>query len=377
MELIVAIIIALVIYAIQVKLYRELWNEHLNVTLRFQDSVIRAGEESSLIEVVHNNKSLPMPVFHVKFSCSKSFVFEDMENSYITDSYHRNDVFSILGYQRITRTLNFTAQQRGYYELAFVHLLTRDFFLLNRFAEKIENETAITILPKRRKEEMVDIAFQSIYGDFVNPHSLLEDPFSFRGIREYDRRDSFHKINWKATAKTGDLMVNVYDHASEQQVCILFNLETNTMIHVEELQEVAIEIVGTLVEKFVDKAVSVSFQSNGVDILSQEYSALEMGCSNQHILAMDMVLARIGENAGLDYFLELLEKEKDKQDRSISYVIVSSYCKENMMRVVDDMRNCGLAVHMICPYFDIQRYEQVRPYVHGVEIKLEKSATDE
>lgn len=376
MELIVAIVIALVIYAIQVKLYRELWNEHLHVTLRFKDQMIRAGEDSSLIEVIHNNKALPMPVFHVKFSCSKSFVFEDMENAYVTDSYHRNDVFSILGYQRITRTLNFTAQQRGYYELAFVHLLTRDFFLLNRFAEKIENETSIIVLPKRRQEEMVDIAFQSIYGDYINPHSLLEDPYSFRGIREYNQRDSFRKINWKATAKTGDLMVNVYDHASEQQVCILLNMETNTMIHMDELKEIAIEIVGTLVEKFVQKAVSVSFRSNGIDVLNKEYSALEMGCSNQHVLAMDQVLARIGEDAGLDVFLELLHREKEKQDRSITYVIVSSYCKENMMQVVDSMRNCGMAVHMICPYFDIQRYEQVRPYVHGVEIKLEKSTSE-
>ena len=36
----------------------------------------------------------------------------------------------------------------------------------------------------------------------------MEDPFEYRGIREYQPYDDMRSVNWKATAKTGDLKVN-------------------------------------------------------------------------------------------------------------------------------------------------------------------------
>ena len=52
---------------------------------------------------------------------------------------------------------------------------------------------------------------------------------------------------------------------------------------------------------------------------------------------------------------------------------VSPYYKEDLMKMLDQLQRSTGAVSMLCPYFDIQRYERVRPYIHDVEIKLEKA----
>ena len=80
MQLIIAITVAIFIFIWQKSLYNRMWDEGLKVDIRFKDSYINAGEGSSLYEVINNNKLLPLPVFHVKFSVDKSFLFDNHPN---------------------------------------------------------------------------------------------------------------------------------------------------------------------------------------------------------------------------------------------------------------------------------------------------------
>lgn len=370
MELIVAIAIAVVIYSVQTMIYRRLWDQNLTVAIRFEDECIMAGSSTSLLEVINNAKFLPMAVFHVKFSCSKTFCFDDRDNAVITDAYHRNDVFSVMGNQKISRRLTFRAERRGYYEITSFHILTRDFFLSNRFAKIMDNHTHIYVLPKKRQDDAFMVMVQNILGEILNHRSLLEDPYTFRGIRDYDRSDNIRSINWKATAKTNELMVNIHDRASEQQVKLLLNLETNTMIKTEEMQEIAIELTSTIAQKLIEERLPVSLASNGLDVITGEYGTVESGCTYNHMLAIDRYLARISASGGMEPFLTLVEEELKHRDAGISYIIISPYFKKDLMELLDNMVANGIYVQMLVPYYDIQQLENRRPYVHELEVKL-------
>lgn len=370
MELIVAITIAIVIYTVQTMLYRRLWDRNLTVTIRFEDECVMAGSKTSLVEVINNAKFLPMAVFHVKFSCSKSFQFDDRDNAVVTDAYHRNDVFSVLGNQKISRKLTFIPERRGYYEINSFHILTRDFFLSGRFAKLVDNDTYIYVLPGKRQEEELEVWFQNILGEILNRRSLLEDPYTFRGIREYDRSDNMRSINWKATARINELMVNTHERTSEQRVKLLLNLETNTMIKVESMQELAIELTSTLAQKFIEEKLPVSLSSNGLDVITGEYGTVDFGCTYNHMLTMDRYLARISTGDGIKGFLELVQEALEEKDSNISYVIISPYCKKDLIEMLDQMTEHGTCVQMLVPYYDIQQPEYKRPYIHNLEVKL-------
>ncbi len=113
MQLILAVFIGIIIYAVQSRLYRKLWDYRLDVELSFNEEYVTAGGSGTLTESVTNAKKLPLPIVHVKFSAPKSFTFEDAKNSSVTDHYHRNDVYSVMGTQRIKRTFAFRAGKRG------------------------------------------------------------------------------------------------------------------------------------------------------------------------------------------------------------------------------------------------------------------------
>ena len=93
---------------------------------------------------------------------------------------------------------------------------------------------------------------------YLNP-----DIFEFRGIREYDTHDTMNMINWKASARTGQLMVNQYKETMCQSVCILANVEPEGMLKQELLSETTISMASGLAQYLISQKINVSLISNG------------------------------------------------------------------------------------------------------------------
>ena len=96
MILIIAFICALVLMAIQRFIYARFWSKGLSVETTYKYTELEAGESNELIEIITNNKRLPLPMLHVKFDTPKSFVFENEANSSVSDNYYRDDVFTVM-----------------------------------------------------------------------------------------------------------------------------------------------------------------------------------------------------------------------------------------------------------------------------------------
>lgn len=370
MNIIIAIIIFMILYLAQQKLYQRFWNRNLQIDVRFVEKYVQAGDVTWLIEVINNAKLLPLTVFHVKFSTSKTFQFDEQENAQITDAYYRNDAFSVLGNQKITRKLEFQTTKRGFYTIQALNIIARDFFLSKRFVKMLPNDSVLYVFPKKRNEQSLYALFQTMYGEIETRSSILEDPFVFRGIRDYCTTDSMRWINWKATARMDELMVNLYQHTAEQKVKILLNLETNTMLRTEDISEICISVASTASEYFLQKHIPVMIASNGRDIITKELGNVEYGSALDHQISIDQYLARIYENAGLDAFFKLIDQEIREVSQDVTYLIISSYRKEDLIMKLDDMVEQKSSVFMLSPYFDIEKSELDRAYIHGLEVKF-------
>lgn len=368
MEIIIAIIIFAITYLLQQKLYTKLWDKDLKVDIRFHEEYVRAGEKAVLIEVINNAKLLPLTMFHVKFSTSRTFIFQDSENAQVTDFYHRNDVFSIMGNQKVTRKLEFQTTKRGFYEITAVNIIARDFFLSKRYARLLSNESALYVFPEKRSEECLYALFQTMLGEIVSKKSMIEDPFSFRGIREYGTTDSMRKINWKATARKDELMVNLYHHTAEQKVKILLNLEPNALIKTDFIMELCISIASTAAEYFVGNEIPVMLKSNGRDLITKEIGSIDFGSARNHQISIDQYLARIKENTGLNVFLDIINSEVRENTQDVTYLVISSYRKEELLAKLDYMVEQGASVYMISPFFDIEKDIEHRDYIYDMEM---------
>lgn len=370
MRIVIAVAIAAIIYVLQNMLYSKLWDRELKADIFFSRPYVECGERAKLFEVISNRKRLPLPVLHVKFSAPRSFVFDDAVNASVTDLYYRNDAFSVMGGQKITRTLEFKTEKRGYYIIENINLTAKNLFMTGTFAKTVHPMTRFFVFPKKYNSIKFNVLMKHIMGDIETRLHIAEDPYTFRGIREYSSQDTMSRINWKASAKTGNLMVNMYNQTAYCKVKIMLNLDTNIMLKAEYIKELSIELAGSVAKKLIDKAMPVMLITNGMDVSGQELGVYSEGASESHLITIDKQLACISGNLTVERFIELVDAELQKKEDNTAYIIISSYHKRNLMERLDKMMAEGMNVNMVVPYYDSFAPDVSRSYIYGWEVTL-------
>ena len=352
MRLVVALLIVIIVYSLQKLIYSKYWNKGLDVTMNFGDEFVREGESSSLVEVISNDKRLPLPIIQVKFEITRTFLFSEDDNSAVTDYYYRSDFFSMGAYRKITRRYEFICSKRGCYHMNDMDIIGRDFLITNKFIETIKHSEHICVLPRRVRDKEIPRRVIDMIGELVKVSSLYEDPFEFRGIREYQSYDSMHSINWNASARSGSLMVNQYSGTYTRKVVLLLNTEKSGMIGAQKLLEDSISICSTLALKLIGEHIPVAFATNAEDVLSGGCAAVNAGADNAHIHTIDMTLARVDAEKMACDFSDIMKKYIEEKSSPVEYWIVSSYRRNDLLNEFDDYREKGYKVRMIIPELD-------------------------
>ena len=64
------------------------------------------------------------------------------------------------------------------------------------------------VYPRQVDTARIQMICRAVSGMVLSRNRLYEDPFEFSGIRDYRKEDPMNRINWKSSARMGDLMVN-------------------------------------------------------------------------------------------------------------------------------------------------------------------------
>ena len=141
-------------------------------------------------------------------------------SNYAAVSFRRNESI-ILNYE-IKCTL------RGRYHLGPLHIRIRDFLGLFYREETIEVPSVITILPRWEDIKSMRIRGGKQLG--VIPSTSLGIGTEFHGLREYKTGDPFKQINWKASARWNQLIINEYEKEKRRDAIILIDRRGNQNI---------------------------------------------------------------------------------------------------------------------------------------------------
>lgn len=349
MTIIIIGIVAALLYCLQQVIYAKNWGKNLKVSLKFCNDHIIEGERSSLAEIIENRKALPLTMLKVKFSCSRELVFYDMEGSSVTDLYYRNDVFVVMPYQKITRTLDFCGKKRGYYNILGIDLVASDLFLQKENVRYDETDTWFYIYPKPyTKQEFVQVLMQ-LNGEVIAKRHMIEDPFEYRGIREYQTYDDVKSINWKATAKTGDFMVNEKNFTSVNNVRIFINLEDRGVLRKEDMVEISIQMAAGLVENFLDLGMQVSLFCNSKDLITKEPLAIAENAGSGQANVINRGLARLDTGNDALPFAQLFRDKVMEEKKSNITLFLSPNGYEDFQELLLDYQETGKEYYWIYP----------------------------
>lgn len=316
MTIIILGAVALALYFLQIRIFRLYWDRNLTASIMFESNTMQEGERGWLREVIENRKRLPLPMLKVKFRCSRQLRFLDSDNTAVTDFFYRNDIFTVMPYKKITRRLEFTAGKRGYYNINRIDLIGADLFLSREMHKQLEIDTVCTVYPRPLEREVVISALRQVQGELASRRQYIEDPFEYRGIREYQPYDELKNVNWKATAKTGELKVNERGYTTRQAVRIFLNLTDDGVLKHEDAVEDTIRLCVNLCMELLVMGCRVAVYANSVDCITGEVLRLEANTGKAHMEAILRGLARLDTSKKTEDFKEkfspLLNEGKDK-----------------------------------------------------------------
>lgn len=347
MIIVIAVIMAVLVFYGEQKYFRKHWDKGLTVDLRFCERGVNAGERCRLEETISNEKRMPLPSLQVKFKTSAAFLFEQDGNASVTDYYYRTDLFAVGGRRRITRTLEFVPSRRGYYVLDSFDVLVRDFLYTMTCSQRGTGETCLYVYPYKRDVSRFDILYRRMQGELLARKALEEDPFAFRGMREYRPTDSMRQINWKSTAKTGKLLVNMYESSYDQEICILLDGSCRYEAHKKEMQEMAISLASSVAAEMLRKGVPVSLQSNMADILTGDPINCQTGNTAHHMDLLDRQLALADAGKLICSFGTLLQGIGSHGKSARCYLVITPDMTEELLELVEQKREEGEAVYGI------------------------------
>jgi len=373
MKLLIAFVIAAVIFVMQYLIYRRFWNKNLEVKVLFDREMLYEGEENILKEIIMNRKYLPIPILQIKFSITRTFLFEKQENTKVTDRYYRNEFFTVMPLQKITRTYPFVCSHRGYFHMDNMDIICRSFFMDDKMMETVNHEASVCVLPRHIGHKEIPSNVNNLLGEIEKNIHINEDPFTFAGIRDYQPYDNIHSINWKSTARYGSLQVNTFNTTFSKKIVLLLNIEANSMQYAQEIDEWAIRIAAHLSSYYITEHIPVALYTNGIDISVEqnfgekagrrkpsEMSPLEMNCpaveagaDMAHIRTIEIALARLNTALAPASFVKLLDERVVVGKEPVEYIIISNYRKKDIIDKYEALKGAGYSIHFIIPEFKI------------------------
>lgn len=119
-----------------------------------------------------------------------------------------------------------TFNVRGYYQIGPTFVETGDVFGLHRRHRVFTEPAFVLVLPRILPLSKYEFASQRPIGEVRLANRLFEDPTRTAGVRPYQVGDPLQRVHWRATARTGELHVRVYEPTSLAGATLLIDFHT-------------------------------------------------------------------------------------------------------------------------------------------------------
>ena len=208
------------------------WSKHLfdRVTLTRTPSERRTfiGEEIGVDVELTNQKPLPLPWYEWRLALGEPLPVEGEHLGAAAVPglkwLHRRG--SLGWYQRHRWKFTLRPTERGYHQFGPATIKSAD--LLGALPRTIDDGVRENIVVFPRVLPLQDLGLPSDrpFGERKGGNRVFEDPLRIAGLREFRPGDPLRRIDWKATARSGELRSRVYEPSATQQVYLLVNIDT-------------------------------------------------------------------------------------------------------------------------------------------------------
>lgn len=356
--------IALLVMATQALIYRLASRKRLDYAAWFAVGSAYVGDSLELVEQISNRKWLPLPWVRLESSFDLSLQFAGHQDVRIArgQQYHQfhRSVFSLPMMTRITRRHPITCTQRGVYQLTGTVMTVGDLLGSREVSQHVALNSELVVYPAVLRLDALPWPAHRWLGEVLVRRWVVDDPFYTSGSRAYIAGDSLRDINWKATARTGSLMVHQHDFTADSRLLLLVNVEDSpemwdTQTHPERI-EAALTLAATIAYQATVQGAEVGFASNGTAGGDQAGMAVagglggdvvqtEVSSGSQHLTLLLETMARmtLARTVG---FSRLLAAFVEAGLTGADLLVLTEFVDAPLAEAIADLRSAGNAVEV-------------------------------
>ncbi len=232
---------------------------------------LNLGDDNPIRLTIKNKGNQP-----INFSMIEGYPVEMQDRSTVYSGVLSVDASREFSY-------NFTPKRRGKYEFGDVFIIIRSmFFLASRRIDLKLNETVHvypSVLQMKKYELLVFQQQKTSSG--IKKIRRLGNNSEFEQIKNYVQGDEIKSINWKATSRRNELMVNQYQEEKSQSVYCIIDKSRNMQMDFDGLSMLDYSINSTLVFSNIalkkgDKAGLITYSDKMGTLLPAERSGSQM-----------------------------------------------------------------------------------------------------
>ena len=358
----VIIIIALVLIFIygQARVYRKKWNTNLTVSVDFSTAMTGVNDNFEIIETAENGKWLPLPSLMIKYSTDRnlvapSLIYDEKEVN-VTDKFYYSDALPVLSNKKVIKKLSCHSKKRGVFKIDNIYMTAKDLCLVEEYHASTKCDANILIYPAYLDYGETEFPFNHMMGDILSRLRYIEDPFEFRGLRDYIPTDPTNHINWKASAKNDEYIVNEFNQTVFRTVRIFVNL-TQYSGHFEDfLIEEELRLLVTIAAELLGKGFLIGVNTNAVSVFEDKDIAVKIGTGQAHMELIHEAAAVINAQAKVPRFEESAMYKEFKETEDF-VVLIGFDQSEAVQDAIRERMDEGKGTYWIIPTNNYVNFE--------------------
>ena len=369
------------------RLLSQTWIQNLRAERACPQLTADVGDEVSVLVTIHNESGLPVPWVLSEELLPRHALAYNPPNLEVKGSTLQLCMF----WGKRARSIHYqvTCNRRGYYQLGPVVLETGDLFGLHRRFRVETQPHFLTVYPKVIPLEGYDIASKRPIGEVRMTYRLFEDPTRIAGVRPYQAGDPLNRINWRASARTGELYSKVYEPSTVAGVTLLVDFHRDSYDRQNEpvRSDLAVTATASIASAVYEMGQQTGFVTNGrdaADRISEEgwdydwrtrdaaLSAANMKADNDRLqpivvetrrgvdqfMRIRDTLARLELTDGLP-FPNLVNESMSRIPRDATVVAILRRVTSETTIALAGMKRHGFAVAAIINVFGDQEFADV------------------
>lgn len=345
------IFITVIVVTIQGWIFRKWGLKGIKYRRYFSVPAVFEGQEVEMVEVISNEKLLPVPWLRIESKISANLKFQKQFNLDIQHRQFHKSLFSLMPYTRIIRRHKVKCLKRGCYYLNSVTVTCGDLFGFQEVSRELQLSAQLLVYPRLVPIEEVPLPSHSWQGDVTVRRWIVDDPFMVAGVRDYAYGDPLNRINWKATARTGRIKVNNLDFTANPRLMVYLNVDItedmwNAVTEPERIEK-GISYAASIAQSVISRGIEVGFGSNGYLIdRPGEPVRISPRCSMEQLTAIYEALSKLVIARSVTFFT-FLEQDLAKGVSGMDFLIITSYLSPRMENQIRKLQEYGNAVEFI------------------------------